>query len=1111
MTAPAKTFRESLRAFTATVQEKLSAPAAGGPEDQLRAPTEALLRLAGSQFGMSVVSVGETPLPERLGRPDYGVLVGGLLTGHVELKETGKGTTPNRFTGHDRRQWDRFRLLPNLLYSDGNEWALFRNGELVRRVRLARDVRETGPATVDSSGADALLALLGDFFAWEPVVPTSAADLAALLAPLCRNLRSDVADAIRDDRSPLVQLVADWKQLLFPDADHDQFADAYAQTVVFALLLARSEGADALNIDDAVARLAAAHTLLSRALQVLTDPAARSEITASLELVQRVVAVVSPEAMARRPGEDPWLYFYEDFLEAYDADLRRNAGVYYTPVEVVHAQVRLIDRLLVGPLGRPLGFADRDVVSLDPAVGTGTYLLGIIEHALSQVEDRFGPGAVPAYAEQLGKNLFGFEVMVGPYAVAELRVSRALTDRGASLPTDVPGVYLTDTLESPFTEPPAPPLFLKPLADQHQRALTIKDRTLVLVCLGNPPYDRHPAAEHGEGGGRGRTGGWVRYGNRIDTAPPILEAFIEPAVAAGLGGQLKNIYNLYVYFWRWALWKVFEHVPATGPGVVSFISASSYLFGPGFVGIREHMRRVCDEVWVIDVGGELRGTRKSENVFAIQTPVAIVVAVRHGTVNRDSPAAVRYARIEGTRQQKLAALDEISRFEDVTWRDCPIEWQAPFVPAGVGQYFEWPLLTDLLPYSHSGVKAGRTWVIAPDTETLSRRWDALMAASGEGRRRLFKDSPSGRKVTDTPQELPPRARDKELVSISRLPHGSPLPAVERYSFRSLDRQFIVADPRMIDRPGPSLWRIRGEHQVFLTTLLNHPLGHGPAVMAAAWVPDLHHFRGSFGAREVMPLYRSADRSTPNVTGGLLERLSRQYGVEVSAEAFFAYLYAILCNPVFTETFWIELEGRELRVPITTDRALFERCVEVGRRLVWLHTFAERFDNEELRRGAIRAGTARCATAVPTGPEHHPEEFHFDPATLQLVVGAGLFSPVSEAAWNFEVSGFKVVESWLASRMRKGRGRTSSELDRIRPEGWPAALTQDLLELLWVIEDTLLVNDRQAALLEEVRSLPTLGSEGLPAPSAAERRTDARRSLFKDEPDDEFSEGDEDGD
>ncbi|HOG48884.1 MAG TPA: hypothetical protein PLB78_19810, partial [Anaerolineae bacterium] len=113
-----------------------------------------------------------------------------------------------------------------------------------------------------------------------------------------------------------------------------------------------------------------------------------------------------------------------------------------------------------------------------------------------------------------------------------------------------------------------------------------------------------------------------------DDAHVIFHDFLAPAIAAGDAVHVKNLYNLYVYFWRWALWKVFEGQTSGGPGVVSFISASSYLDGAAFCGMREHMRRLCDEIWVLDLGGEGRGTRKSDNVFAIQTPVAIAVAFR---------------------------------------------------------------------------------------------------------------------------------------------------------------------------------------------------------------------------------------------------------------------------------------------------------------------------------------------------------------------------------------------------------------------------------------------------------------------------------------------------
>lgn len=116
------------------------------------------------------------------------------------------------------------------------------------------------------------------------------------------------------------------------------------------------------------------------------------------------------------------------------------------------------------------------------------------------------------------------------------------------------------------------------------------------------------------------------------------------------------MYNLYVYFWRWALWKVLEQEHALGPGVVTFISASSYLDGDAFCGMREYMRRLCDEIWILDLGGEGRGTHQSENVFDIQTPVTIAVALRLTARARDDePATVRYASVNGTRAEKLVS------------------------------------------------------------------------------------------------------------------------------------------------------------------------------------------------------------------------------------------------------------------------------------------------------------------------------------------------------------------------------------------------------------------------------------------------------------------------
>ena len=193
-------------------------------------------------------------------------------------------------------------------------------------VRLSGDIATDGQQAAVPQDAQALDSLLREFFLWEPIVPTDhkgKIDLkgfAMLLAPLCRMLRDDVADALKDTNSPLVQLAQDWRKLLFPGAPDEQFADAYAQTVTFALLLGRSEGADPLTLESARASLVAQHSLLARALQVLTDTNALIEIAASLNLLLRVIAVVPP-AMLRNP-RNPWLYFYEDFRLFVDLSTR---------------------------------------------------------------------------------------------------------------------------------------------------------------------------------------------------------------------------------------------------------------------------------------------------------------------------------------------------------------------------------------------------------------------------------------------------------------------------------------------------------------------------------------------------------------------------------------------------------------------------------------------------------------------------------------------------------------------------------------------------------------------------------------------------------------------
>ncbi|HHS96855.1 MAG TPA: DNA methyltransferase [Chloroflexi bacterium] len=1085
-------FATALEAYAQALTQTFASATPFAPEDQLKEPVQHLLQSAGEVLGLKVETHTEVKAKEVGGRPDIGIEVDGLLVGFVELKAPGKGANPARFKGADREQWEKFRNLPNLIYTDGSNWALYRTGERVgKMVRLSGDVTSEGADAVDPADAEALLALLSDFLHWEPLVPTSPRALAHALAPLCRLLRSDVLEALQTPGSYISSVASEWRKYFFPDADDFQFADAYAQTLTYTLLLARLDDPEhALSVAQAAKAIYNEHPLLSNALVILGHVEACKEIATSLDLLERVIGAVDAVALRRKSRGDPWLYFYEDFLAVYDPRLRKDRGVYYTPVEVVQAQVRLVAQLLEERLGADLAFAEKNVLTLDPAAGTGTYLLAALEYGLDRVAEVKGPGMRASAATRMAENLYGFELLVGPYTVAHLRLTGRVTAEGGQLPKDGLHIYLADTLESPNRPARQFPSIYKQLALEHERARRVKREVPILVCLGNPPYDRQqlPMEEQKAK----RKGGWVRYGDPGDKKQKrhiLLQDFLEPLERLGLGVHAKNLYNDYVYFWRWALWKVFE--AKGGPGIVSFITASSYLRGPGFAGMREVMRRTFDELWIIDLEGDNLGARKTENVFAIRTPVAIAIGVRYGDPQPDTPAAVHYTRISGTREEKLATLKAVRRFEDLKWRPTLPGWHDPFLPTSDKPYWDWPLLTELFPWQTSGVQFKRTWPIGPTREVLERRWARLLQAPREERRLLMRETAS--RTVDRPAvDLFDTSVD--LPSLAKVPPGTPPHRLVRYGYRSFDRQWALLDDRLCDRPRPALLRAHSDRQVYLTSLLTDVLGEGPAAVATVPIPDLHHFCGR-GAKDVIPLWLDREATRPNVTGGVLDVLSEAYGREVAPEDFFAYAYAVLFTPRYVRRFWDELTIPGPRLPITRDGDLFARAVALGRRLLWLHTFGERFVPPGEKPGKVPPAAPKCLAATPSAPDKYPETFGYDAAAQELRVGeGGRFGPVRPEIWEFSVSGLQVVRSWLRYRMRRPAGRKSSPLDEILPTSW--TFDDELLTLLWVLDHTLDLLPRVDRVFEEIVKGDLFTTEDFPLPKAEERKGWRRKPLFE---------------
>jgi hypothetical protein len=1086
--------------FGRASKAKLSNPAATGqPEDQLRAPFEQLIENVASICSFrdgAVVAVGESTQRDLKTRPDYSITVDKTLVGFVELKAPGKGANPARFKDpHDKQQWERLCSLPNLLYSDGNSFSLWQDGKAVGPVlTLQGDIESAGAKLAPPPG---LLLLLESFLRWKPVAPRSARELAHTTARLCRLLRNEVTEQLGLKSQALTDLATDWRKLLFPDATDERFADGYAQAVTFGMLMARAKGiALSDGLQKVAAELARSSTLIGTALRLLTDSAENQEtLKTGLSTLTRVLDAVDWKLLTKGEPE-AWLYFYEEFLDVYDKNLRKETGSYYTPPEVVGAMVSLVDEALRSKrFGLRAGLASPSVTLADPAMGTGTFLLGTLRRIADTVGSNEGPGAIAGAIQAALSRLIGFEMQLGPFAVAQLRLLAEVVDLTGSASNSPLRIFVTDTLGDPYEHVEYFPSMLAALGRSRRDANKIKREEPITVVLGNPPYKEKAMGR----------GGWIEHASPNKKDPPPLQAWMPPAEWKA-GAHSKHLRNLYIYFWRWATWKVFDQEPARDTGIVCFITVAGFLAGPGFQKMRDYMRRTCDDIWVVDCSPEGHQPEVNTRIFqAVQQPVCIVMVSRTKTTKMEVPAKVHYRSLPiGKRETKFDALSKI-RLEGQGWIDAPTEWRAPFLPVSQGAWATFPKLEDLLVYNGSGVMPGRTWIIAPDALTLRERWRTLIKATLEKKDALMQPHLNNGELGDRhatkilSDALPGFPVMHRSLATEMNEETNPIP----YSFRSFDRQWIIPDKRVINRPNPELWQMRSDSQIFLTCLSRTAPRNGPSVTFAAFVPDLDHYRGSFGGR-VFPLWRDEQATRGNFPPHLLRAISERLGLTVTPEDLFSYIAAIAANPTYTARFQTDLSSPGLRIPITASVALFNEAIQIGRRVLWLHTFGERMADAAQSRpeGPPRLPQGRAPVvpkegAISSKPSDMPDLIDYDTEKHRLLVGAGFVDNVIPSVWEYEVSGKGVLTQWFSYRKRNrerpiiGDRRKPSPLGDIQPDHWLPEYTSELLNVLNVLTMLVELEPQQADLLDRICKGPLISETDLKTAGALTAEDTAR--------------------
>lgn len=1104
-------FNSLIAEFGRQVRENLRV-GEGEPEAQLTNPVATLLQDFGALHSMKVVTVRETSLKtaggglvsEGLVRPDYAIMVDGVLTGYVELKAPGKNIDPASFTkkSHEYKQWQRLRNLPNLLYTNGTEWRLYRYGEPVLTSTGYDAVHMHGSFSGHGtlSAPDALATFFLSFLRWVPAPITSADQLVETLAPLAALLREEMllglsaqektykAEQAKAKKKgeedfvippPLVGLRKDWRDTLAPSTSNEEFADSFAQTVVFSLVVALSENLDlSLETFSAMAgRLRSQHGLLGNALGLLTEHLdEKSSLYNALAVIVRVMGAASWTDISGGKS-DVYLHLYEHFLKVYNPEQRKKTGSYYTPVEVVDQMVRLVDDALRTYLGKEHGLASEGVSVIDPAMGTGTYPLSVM-HQVAKTES-LAPAARTRALNRLAKNLYGFELQSGPFSVAELRLNQTLKELGADIPEDGLNLYVADTLSDPYAkQKPVNGNTLRLLSQLSNKATRVKREVPIQVCIGNPPYK-----DKAEG-----MGGWVESGFRSpDVASPILDDFRAP----GMGKYEYVLKNLYVYFWRWAFWKVFEDSfralegqldSAQRAGVVCFITADGYLNGPGFAGMREYIRRSSSRGWIINVTPEGKRPPAKNAVFAIETPVSIALFLREENTDEETPADIRYVALHGTFAEKMQALATLdfgsSEFEPVR-----SGWGDKFAPEAGGDWDSYPELPDFYASCFPGVKPNKTWVYAPSESVLQERWAELIEGNDlEVRAERFKET-RDTKITEGKKPLP--GNDTFLGSLESLNDQiareliPDTPNIVQVGYRSFDRQYILADSRLLHMPSPKLWEHRVSGQIFIVEQhARHPQA-GPGLYFDALIPDMNAFNNRGGrAHPVLNV-----NGTPNLTEPAAQMLRERFGDNAPGDLVY-YLAALTGHPGYVRTFDEPLQQAGIRVPLTADPALWERAVQLGKQVVWLHTYGERGEPlpgmkylHQCPEGADYTLPTPTVDMGKTMPEKKPSfspdpvdslsKEQDSPVTGTVSFGRARCENVEKRVFDYTIGGNQVLGLWAKYRLKKPVVRRSSSLNDIVQREWPEAWSEEYERLLYTLTHLVHLEPAQEKLLDEV--------------------------------------------
>ena len=982
-----------------------------------------------------------TSLPSRIecGAPDFIVTKGSATIGYVEAKDIGKSLDEIEKTEQLKRY---VPSLSNLILTDYLEFRWYVNGKRRLSARLGTLTAES-KIKRDSAGIQAVAELLSNFLAHKAETVGTPRELAVRMARQAHLVRNLIINAFEKEPEggSLHSQLAAFRDNLIPDLSADYFADMYAQTIAYGLFAARctnSSGKD-FTRRDAAYLLPKTNPFLRKLFNQIAGPDLDDRIAWLVDDLAQLLAQADIEAVLKDFGkraakEDPVVHFYETFLKEYDPKIREMRGVYYTPEPVVSYIVRSIDRLLKTRFDKPLGLVDDKTLILDPAVGTATFLYMVINEIHQAIISQGQKGLWNDYvAEKLLPRLFGFELLMAPYAVAHLKLGLLLGETSYQFKSNQRlGIYLTNTLEEAVKR--ADTLFARWITEEANAAARVKKDEPIMVVLGNPPYSGISANASVRTVTDSRTG---KPKQELTWVGKLIEDY-KVIDGQPLGERKHWLQDDYVKFIRFGQWRIKE----TGNGVLAFITNHGYIDNPTFRGMRQSLMNTFTDIYILNLHGNVKRREtcpdgsKDENVFDIQQGVAIGIFIKE--TGKDPANKIHYADLWGFRERKYQTLFATDIY-NTEWMELtptsPFYFFNPYEEKLKPEYEKGWNVTDIFPINSTGIVTARDDIVIDfDSQTLVERITEFADPSltdDDLRHKYFGSKREGKYLPgDTRGWKLPEAR-KKLRSEKELSAF-----LKPCLYRPFDIRPVFYTSYMVDWSRPEVMRhmLAGEN-IGLVAMRQVALGESYSHFGCTRVMvDNRAFYSNKGIQYLYPLYLypaegemqfEGGKRRPNLNPEFIKTVSDKLRLifnedgrgdieqTFGPEDIFNYAYAFFHSPTYRSRYAEFLKIDFPHLPLTSDKELFRALVAKGAELVSLHLMESPVLNNFI-------------TRYPVVGSNTVEKVTYDANNQRVYINKSqYFDGVPPEVWEFHIGGYKVCQKWLKDR--KGRTLTYDEL------------------------------------------------------------------------------------